>query len=278
MKKLKSYVVILLGVILASFGIGMFCIPNKIVGGGVSGVSTVLFYIFKIPAGVSYFGFNIIFLLFGLKKLSKGFIVKTIICAGIMSFLIDIFLRFPPVTNDVVLASLFGGVIYGIGIGLTLISDASTGGTDILGRIIQHMCPHIGIGKIFMIIDLIIIAISFIVFGELDLSLYGILSLYVSTSAIDLLVHKLNVSKVVFVISDKGNKIAKTLIEKSERGVTIIDAVGAYTMEKKQMLVCAMKENEMPEFQKKVMSVDKEAFIVATESQKIFGKGFYVYH
>ncbi len=278
MKKIKSYLVILLGVILASFGIGMFCIPNKIVGGGVSGVSTVLFHIFKIPAGISYFAFNIIFLFFGLKKLSKGFIIKTVICAGLMSFLIDIFLTFPPITDDVVLASLFGGVIYGIGIGLTLISDASTGGTDILGRIIQYTRPHIEIGKIFMIIDLVIIAFSFIVFREVDLSLYGVLSLYISTTAIDLLVHRLNVSKLVFVISEKGDSIAKKLIEESERGVTIIDAVGAYTMEEKNMLICAMKENEMPDFQKKVMSIDKEAFIVATESQKIFGKGFYVYH
>ncbi len=278
MKKIKSYLVILLGVILASFGIGMFCIPNKIVGGGVSGVSTVLYYLFKIPAGISYFAFNILFLIIGFKKLSKGFIIKTIICAGLMSFLIDVFLTFPPITDDVVLASLFGGVIYGVGIGLTLISDASTGGTDILGRIIQYMRPHIEIGKIFMIIDLVIIAFSFMVFGEVDLSLYGVLSLYISTTAIDLLVHKLNVSKLVFVISEKGDSIAKKLIEECGRGVTIIDAVGAYTMKEKNMLICAMKENEMPEFKKNVMSVDEDAFIVATESQKIFGKGFYVYH
>ena len=217
-------------------------------------------------------------MIIGLKKLSKGFIIKTIICAGLMSFLIDVFLTFPPITDDVVLASLFGGVIYGVGIGLTLISDASTGGTDILGRIIQYMRPHIEIGKIFMIIDLIIIAFSFMVFGEVDLSLYGVLSLYISTTAIDLLVHKLNVSKLVFVISEKGESVAKKLIEECGRGVTIIDAVGAYTMKEKNMLICAMKENEMPEFQRNVMSVDEDAFIVATESQKIFGKGFYVYH
>ncbi len=278
MEKIKSHLIIFLGVILVSFGIGMFCIPNKIVGGGVSGISTVLYYLFKIPAGFSYFLINVIFLITGLKKLSKGFIVRTILCSGLMSILIDIFSKFPPITNDVILASLFGGVIYGLGIGLTLISDASTGGTDILGRIIQCTYPHIQIGKILMIIDLIIIAFSFMVFGEIDLSLYGILSLYISTTAIDVLVHRLNVSKLVFVISNDGEKLAKTLIAECGRGVTIIDAVGAYTMEEKHMLVCAMKENEMPEFQRKVMSVDKDAFIVASESQKIFGKGFYVYH
>ncbi len=278
MKTIKSYLIILLGVVLVSFGIGMFCIPNKIVGGGVSGISTILFYLLKIPAGLSYFLINVFFLIFGLKKLSKGFIVRTILCSGLMSVLIDMFSKFPPITNDVILASLFGGVIYGLGIGLTLIFDSSTGGTDILGRIIQCTYPHIQIGKILMIIDLVIIAFSFVVFGEIDLSLYGILSLYISTTAIDVLVHRLNVSKLVFVISDDGEKIARKLIDGSTRGVTIIEAVGAYTMEKKHMLVCAMKENEMPEFQRKVTEVDKDAFIVASESQKIFGKGFYVYH
>ena len=90
--------------------------------------------------------------------------------------------------------------------------------------------------------------------------------------------HKLNVSKLVFVISDKGEDVAKTLVSASKRGVTIIDAVGAYTMNEKKVLICAMKENEMPSFQNRVLSIDKEAFIVASESQKIFGKGFYVYH
>ena len=278
MKRLRSYSVNFLGVLLAAFGIGMFSVPNKIVSGGVSGISTILYYNFKIPAGITYYVINIALLLIGLKKLSKKFIIRTLVSSGLVSLFIDIFSNLPPITNDIVLASFFGGVIFGIGMGLTLIEDSSTGGTDILGRIIQSRHPHVQIGKILMLIDLVIIAFSFITFRQADITLYGIMSLYVSTSAVDLLMHKLNVSKFVFVISDKGEMIAKELVSGSKRGVTIIDAVGAYTMNEKKVLICAMKENEMPFFQNKVLAVDKDAFIVASESQEIFGKGFYVYH
>lgn len=278
MKRVRSYFINLLGVLLAAFGIGMFSVPNKIVSGGVSGISTILYYNFKIPAGITYYVINIALLVIGLKKLSRRFIIRTLVSSGLVSLFIDIFSNLPPITNDVVLASFFGGVIFGIGMGLTLIEDSSTGGTDILGRIIQSQHPHVQIGKILMLIDLVIIAFSLITFREVDITLYGIMSLYLSTTAVDLLMHKLNVSKLVFVISDKGETIAKSLVSGSKRGVTIIDAVGAYTMNEKKVLVCAMKENEMPSFQNKVLTLDKDAFIVASESQKIFGKGFYVYH
>lgn len=278
MRRLRSYLIILLGVILASFGIGMFNVPNKIVSGGVSGISTILYYNFKIPAGITYYAINVILILIGLRKLSKKFIIRTLISSGLVSLFIDLFSSLPPITNDIILASLFGGVIFGIGMGLTLIEDSSTGGTDILGRIIQSQYPHVQIGKILMLIDIVIITFSLITFKEVDVTLYGIMSLFVSTTAVDLLMHNLNVSKLVFVISDKGEKIANALILGSKRGVTIIDAVGAYTMQEKKVLICAMKENEMPSFQRKVLSLDKDAFIVASESQKIFGKGFYVYH
>lgn len=278
MKKAKAYFINFLGVLMAAFGIGMFSVPNKIVSGGVSGISTILYYNFKIPAGISYYVINIILLIFGARKLSKSFVVRTLVSSGLVSLFIDIFSNLKPITEDIVLASFFGGVIFGLGMGLTLVENSSTGGTDILGRIIQNKYPHIQIGKILMIIDLIIITFSYLTFKEADTALYGVMSLYVSTSAVDLLMHKLNVSKLVFVISSEGEKIARALVAGSRRGVTVIDAVGAYTMNKKKVLICAMKENEMPSFQKRVGEIDSEAFIVASESQKIFGKGFYVYH
>ena len=278
MKRIRSYLINFLGVILAAFGIGMFSVPNKIVSGGVSGISTILYYNFNIPAGISYYAINILLLVIGVKKLSKKFIIRTLVSSGLVSLFIDLFSNLPPITDDIILASFFGGVIFGIGMGLTLIEDSSTGGTDILGRIIQNQYPYVQIGKILMIIDLIIILFSFLTFRNADITLYGIMSLYLSTTAVDLLMHKLNVSKLVFVITQKGEMIAKKLIENSKRGVTMLDAVGAYTMSKKTVLICAMKENELPNFQKRVLEIDADAFIMASESQKIFGKGFYVYH
>ena len=117
MNRIKSYSINFLGVILAAFGIGMFSVPNKIVSGGVSGISTILYYNFKIPAGITYYAINIVLLIIGLKKLSKKFIIRTLISSGLVSLFIDIFSNLPPITNDIVLASFFGGVIFGIGMG-----------------------------------------------------------------------------------------------------------------------------------------------------------------
>ena len=277
MKRIKSYLIIFSGVVLMSFGIGIFCIPNKIVSGGVSGISTILLYVLKIPAGISYYAINLILLIVGYRVLSKRFIIRTLICSGLVSFFVDLFSEFPPVTNNLILATLFGGILYGVGIALTLIEDSSTGGTDVLGRIIQNEKKHISIGKILMIIDLVIIFISFIFFGEIDLTLYGILTLYVSTNAIDLFIRKLNVSKLVFVVTEYGEEISKKLVNEHKRGVTLINAKGAYTQKEKSILMCAMKEKELTNFKDRVLSIDKDAFIVFSESQEILGNGFFIY-
>lgn len=278
MKKLKSYLTILCGVILLSVAISLFCVPNKIVSGGVSGISTVLYHAFNIPVGISYYVINIILLSIAYKVVGKKFVIKTLICAGLVSIFSDILSNFKPLTDDVVLASLFGGVLFGLGIGLTLVENASTGGTDVIGRLVQSKHEHVPIGKMLMIVDAVIIAISFLVFRNLNLTLYGTLCLFISSTSIDMLINKLNVSKIAFIITSKGNETAKKLIETSGRGVTILEATGAYTQERKNMLVCALKEFEIPEFQKKVLSIDEKAFIVFSESQQIVGNGFYVYH
>lgn len=278
MKKFKSYLVILSGVILLSASISLFCVPNRIVSGGVSGISTILFYLFKIPVGVSYYALNILFLAAGFKLLGKAFIIKTLICSGLVSVFSDIFAHLPPLTNDVVLASVFGGVLGGLGIGMTLIENASTGGTDVASRIVQSKFEYIPIGRLLMAIDAVIIGASFFLFGDVSLALYGALSLFISTTSIDMLINKMNVSKLVFIVTVKGNDIVDRLIKRSVRGATVLHAEGAYTGEGKTLLVCALKEYELPPFQKKILELDRNAFIVFCESQQIIGNGFHVYH
>ena len=133
------------------------------------------------------------------------------------------------------------------------------------------------IGKLLLIIDSSVILTSLVIFKEVDCTLYGIIALAVSTFAIDLLIQMLNISKLAFVMTDKGEEIAHKLVSTSPRGVTIIDAVGAYTMEQRKMLVCALKANEIKDFQAKILEIDPTAFIIFSESQQIVGNGFYVY-
>lgn len=278
MTNLKSFLFIVLGTMTTGFAISVFLTPNKIVGGGVSGISTILFHTMNIPTGLSFIILNIGLLLLGIKVLGKEFVIKTLVGTGLLSLFIQIFSYIPFYTENTMLATVFGGVFYGIGIGISFVAKASTGGTDILGRIVQRLFPTMPIGKLLLVIDGIVIFISFVIFGRLELTLFGVLSLAISSFTIDFVIASFNISRIAFVISDKGDEISKALVSTSPRGVTIIDVVGAYTMDEKKMLFCALKENESVDFQRKILEVDNEAFIVFSESQRIKGNGFYLYN
>lgn len=277
MKKSHSILFTLLGTASTGFAIGAFLTPNKIVGGGASGISTILFHTLGIQPGLSFFILNIIFLLLGLRVLGKSFILKTLIGISVLSLFTEIFSLFPIYTENLILSTIFGGALYGLGIGMSFAVGASTGGTDIIGRIIQTKFSFIPIGKMLLFVDGIIILISLIVFKNLELTLYGIITLFISSYSIDFIISKLNVSRIAFVITDKGEEISTNLVSTSPRGVTLIDVKGVYTNTQKQMLFCALKESESEEFQKKILTIDPSSFIVFSESQRIKGNGFYLY-
>lgn len=277
MKKRTTVLLTLLGTMTTGFAIGSFLTPNKIVGGGASGISTILYHTIGIDPGVSFFIINILFLIAGLKVLGKDFVWKTLLGVTLLSIFTEIFNLFPVYTDNLILAVIFGGVLYGIGIGISFAAGASTGGTDIIGRIIQTKFSYMPIGKMLLIVDGIIIVISLIVFKNLELVLFGILTLILSSYSIDLIISKLNVSRIAFVITDNGDEIAKTLVSTSPRGVTLINVKGAYTETDKKMIFCALKESESEAFQRKILEIDPTAFIVFSESQRIKGNGFYLY-
>ncbi len=278
MNKLKSYLFIVLGTMVTGFAIGVFLTPNKIVGGGVSGISTILFHTLNIPTGLSFIVLNLILLLLGIKILGRHFIIKTLIGTSLLSFFIQIFSYMPFYTDNTIITTLFGGGLYGIGIGISFVAKASTGGTDILGRIMQTIFPTVPIGKLLLAIDGLVIFVSFVIFGNVELSLFGVLSLLISSYTIDFVIARFNISRIAFVITEKGEEVSNFLVSTSPRGVTIIDVVGAYTMDRKKMLFCALKEVESFDFQRKILEIDNEAFIVFSESQRIKGKGFYLYN
>ncbi|MBR2916368.1 MAG: YitT family protein [Clostridia bacterium] len=275
---IKPILTTILGTIFTAIGISLFLSPNTVVSGGVSGISIILYNTLGVPMGVSYAVINIVLLVLGLKVLGKRFILWTLLGIGSLSIFLEIFALIPPATENLIVAAVFGGVLYGLGIGITLASGASTGGGDIIGRLIQTKFKALPIGKILMIVDGIIIGSSMFIFDSLDLVFFGAISMYLSTYAIDKVIGTLNVSKIAFVITDKGEEISNKIITTSPRGVTMIDAVGGYTSDNKKVLFCAMKNKEVPEFQRKVLEIDENAFVVFAKSQQILGNGFYIYH
>lgn len=277
MKRIREIMLTILGILITSAAISLLLTPNRIVCGGVSGISTILYHVFSLPPGLTFGVLNVLLLVMGLKVLGWSFTLKTLLGSGLLSVFVQVFSYLPPLTENVVLAAIFGGALYGIGIGTAFVAGASTGGTDILSRLLQCKFPSLPIGKLLLVVDGIVILVSFIVFRSMDLILFGIVALFLSTYAVDWLMAKLNVSTIAFIISEKGDEIAKLLVDSSPRGVTVIDVVGAYTDVNKKMLFCALKEKETVEFKKKVLEIDPQAFTVFSESQKIVGNGFYVY-
>lgn len=275
--KIKKFIFIVIGTALTGFSVSTLLTPNKIVCGGVSGISTILYQTFDIKPGLTFALINIVLLLAGIKILGKDFTANTLIGAGLLSAFVQLFSYLPPVTDNIFLASFFGGTLYGLGIGIAFASGASTGGTDILSRIIQYFLPQFPIGKLLLGVDGLVITTSLLIFKNTELVLFGICALFFSTFCVDWLIKKLNISKIAFVITDKGEEISHQLISTSSRGVTIIKAIGAYSSETKKILFCALKENEVPSFQKKILNIDCNAFIVYSESQQIMGNGFYIY-
>lgn len=276
-EKMKSGILVFVGITLVAIAISMFLVPNKVVNGGASGLATIIYYTIGVKPSISNAIINGILLLLSLICFGKAFVAKTMFSIVGLTVLIEVFSYFPPVTTNVLLASIFGAALYGIGIGIVLSQGSTTGGTDIMGRLIQYKRPHWKIGKILLGVDFFVIFLSSITFKTTESVLYGILALFLSTSAIDWLMKSLNISKLAFVITDKGHDISDFLTSTSPRGVTLVEATGGYTHENRQVLICALKESELPEFQRKILTIDEAAFIIYSESQQIVGNGFYIY-
>ena len=277
MDKYKIWLLRIVGAIMAGFAISVFFTPNKIVCGGFSGIAIICFHLFSIPTAFVMMALNVTFLVLGLKILGRKIVINTIIGSSLLTLFVQIFSYVPPLTDDMLLSALFGGVIYGMGIGIVLATGSTSGGMDIPGRMLQYFFPDLHIGAVLLGLDGLIISLSLIVFKEVELCFYGTIALFLSSYIVDWLIKKLNVSVIAFVISEKGEKIAKELISISKRGVTVLDVVGAYTMINKKMLFCALKEKEIVVFQRKITEIDEEAFVVFSESQKIWGRGFHIY-
>ena len=275
--KLKKYAWITLGTALTAFAISAFYTPNKIVNGGVSGVATILFHTLGIPAGVSFFIINAVLLLIALTVLGKAFVVDTVFGSLMLSAFVQVFSYLPKVTDDIFLSAIFGSVLYGVGIGIALSQGGSTGGTDILSRLVQRFFPDARIGTLLLLVDSMVITASLIIFRKIDLALYGALALFISSYSVNRLIQKLNISKLAFVVTERGEELSRTLVTTSPRGITVLKATGAYTMEERHVLICAMKESETRAFREKILAIDPGAFVIFSESQQILGNGFRIY-
>ena len=277
MKKYRDFVFLIAGSFFAAVGVSNFYLPGKVVTGGAGGLATLFYYLFGIPAGVSIFGLSMIFLLFGLKTLGKDFVIKSIIGTAAMAVMTELTACFGTITDSSALSAAFGALFYGVGSGLVFISGYNTGGTDILGRIVQHRFPHISIGGLLMVINGIIILISFKTFNDVNLMLLGVLALIASNMVIDKVIDSFNDSKLAFIISDKADDIAQMILKSLGRGVTILNGSGGFTHSDKNVLLCAISGKQLESLRESICKTDEAAFMIFIDTKAVSGKGFHVY-
>ena len=271
----KGYVFMLVGCIMYALSTRLFLAPNSIVAGGVSGLSVLINLLNeKIPIGLISIAINVPILIAGIKFQGWKFIYRCLVTIVTLGVVTDIFEVLPALTTDGVLASLYGGVCQGIAIGLFVRFEFSSGGTELLGRLISRFVKVLKIPVCVGILDAIIVIAGAIVTKNPANMLYALIVVFVSTKVSEIILVGLEKSKLCFIISEKGEEIAKTLLEKSPRGVTMINGEGMYTHSEKNVLLTCVKNAQLTQLNQIVKEVDKNAFIIINDSVEVRGKGF----
>ncbi|MPQ30795.1 YitT family protein [Clostridium estertheticum] len=274
-----NYVYIMIGATILAAGINMFFANLKLVTGGVSGLAIVIEYLsiknygVDIPLWFTNIVINIPLLAIAIKLKGRAFVGKSMFAAAYLSFAL-FYTSFIPVPKvDLLIASIFGGVFVGIGLGFVLRASASTGGTDLAANIIKVYLKNVPIAKIILVIDSTIILLGAFVFG-IEKAMYALISTYIVSKVIDSILEGINFSKAVFIISDYSNEIAEILMKDLNRGVTGIHAKGMYSKGEKQVLFVVVGKDEIVPLQKMVKEIDTKAFITIADVREVLGEGF----
>lgn len=266
---------IVLGAACTAVGLAMFTIPNHIAPGGVSGLATVLARLVPLGVGALSFLLNLPLLLLALHRLGLRPLLKTLWGTVLLSLFIDLFSGLLPVyTNNVLLACCFGGVLCGSGMGLIFARGGSTGGTDLAALLLARTFPHLSTGTLLLLVDAFVVLLAMLVFRDLEVGLYSIVTLYLTTKVIDSLTQGLNLARMVYVITQRGEQINRVITEDLGRGVTILQGRGGYTGKQKQVLLLVIQRSFFSQVLRAIKRTDPEAFIVVTAASEVHGEGF----
>ena len=275
---ITDYIFIALGASFYAASVALFTSKNNIAPGGLTGISTMLNYLFGLPIGAMIFVMNIPLFFWAFFESGKGFLIKTMIGTALASAFIDIFQAvLPYYSGNIMLAAIFGGALSGLGLGLIFARGGSTGGTDIIAVSLNKRFPHISAGRLMLISDAVVLSAAAVVYGNIESALYAGITIFVSVRVIDAVTYGTSRGngKLIFIISDSFELISREIIQKLGRGVTILNGSGAYTGKSKRVLMCAARPNQVVKITKGVKIIDKNAFIVVTTANSILGEGFY---
>ena len=275
MKLMEGYLCMLLGCVAYALSTVLFLAPNSIVAGGFTGLSVMINILnHNIPIGLVSIALNLPFLALALKLLGWRFVLRCLITITVLGVLTDLLAFLPAVTSDPLLACLYGGVCQGIGIGLVVKYEYSSGGTELVGRLVSIWSRFLKIPICVAILDGVIVILGTIVTQNVNNMLYALIVIFVSTKLSEVILVGLEKSKCCIIVSDQGERISQALIEKSPRGITMLEGEGMYTKKQHNVLLTCVKNRQLMQLKQIVAEVDPAAFIIINESVEVRGKGF----
>ncbi len=273
-KLIWDYFVLVVGGILFGIAVEYVLLPLKITTGGFSGIATLAHYLLEIPTEITLIALNIPAFIITAKFLGIKFGLRSLIGMFASSAGVIIGRQFGTLTADMMLAALFGGLLSGLGIALTYKAGGSTGGTDLIAKLINSKAKHINVGEALMIVDGFIVAFLTVVFKDIEIGLYSIVAIFASSKIIDLILLGAEYAKAVFIITKKSEDIVKYIHTEIDRTATKIDVIGTYTKEEKDMLVCVVNKKEIPRLKEAIEEIDEDAFVIITAVTEAIGEGF----
>ena len=271
---IKEYIIVALACVVMAFNINYFFVGNKLAEGGVSGLSLIIHYLSNIDVSYLYFALNIPLIILAYIFLGKNFLLKTFFATFVLSVFLKVFASFSEPLDDILLAAIFGGAINGIAIGIVFYAGGSTGGIDIIAKIINKY-TGIPISRILLATDFIVLSMVAVIFGKV-IFMYTLISLVISSKMIDIIQVGIYSAKGVTIITTKEDEIRKRIMEDTKRGITLINAKGGYTQKEIGMLYCVVGQYQLIRVKTIVKEVDPSAFMIVADVHEVIGNGFLV--
>ncbi len=264
------------GAFLQALGVWCFIEPCRIAPGGVSGMALLVNYLTAVPVGIMTLVLNIPLLISSYLCLNRKMTWKTIQTVLIMSLVLDGLVTplFPQYVGDKLLSSVFGGILAGVGMAMIFMRDSTTGGGDILAKLLQKRFPYMHTGYALMMTDAVVIAASVLVFGKLEAALYGMISMVATTQTIDALLYGMNKGAMVMIHSEKNREIAEEIMERLNRGTTLFKSVGGFSKKEGETLLCVIDRKQFYLVKEIAYAHDPRAFVVVSETKETYGEGF----
>ena len=266
---------ILLGSVIFAIGIQWFYYPATLVSGGVTGISMIINYLTGFPIGVTMFVLNIPLFIIAYKNYGFKFMAGSLIGTAASSAAIDLLALVQiSITTQPLLAAVYGGILTGLGLGIVYTTGATTGGTDVIAKLIREKFPYVNFGTVILALDAVVIGAYAVIFEKYDIAMYTIIAVYIAARVIDMVLYGTSQSKLCHIISENNEEIKQAIVQELSRGVTVLHGRGAYSDQDKQILLCVVKRQQIVEIKRIIKGIDKQAFVIVTDTRDVFGEGF----